>query len=316
VPRNRTARLAVLGSAAQRSQSAQHSSRSPDPLKRRIVVAVLVVFSLALITVYFRESSSGALHGVQSAGATVLRPFEVAADRVAQPFRDAYGYVSGLTSAKSKLNKLKAENARLKAEATQNAYLASQAAYLQKLLDYRSSPDFPADYTAVATQVLSTPVPAFDRQIIIDAGTADGVRLGSPVTIDQGLVGQVTEVTSHTAQVTLLVDATSNVAARDASTRPTSTGLIRHAGRGDQLILDRVQKDLNVGDGDVIVTAGSPQGKLPSVYPAGIPIGRVTGVSQNDVDIYKQIQVQPYVDFSSLEAVIVLVPKHPAAGQP
>ncbi len=97
---------------------------------------------------------------------------------------------------------------------------------------------------------------------------------------------------------------------------PGATGLIRHAGRGDQLILDRVQKDLDVRVGDVIVTAGSPQGKLPSVYPAGIPIGKVTGVSQNDVDIYKQIQVQPFVDFSSLEAVIVLAAKHPTPGQP
>jgi rod shape-determining protein MreC len=316
VPRNRTARLAVLGSAAQRSQSAPHSSRSANPLKRRIIVAVLVVLSLALITVYFRESSSGALHGAQSAGATVLRPFEVAADRVARPFRDAYGYVSGLTTAKSKLKKLRAENAQLRAAATLNAYAASQNAYLRKLLDYRNSPHFPADYTAVSTQVLSTLQPAYGRQIIIDAGTADGVRLGSPITIDQGLVGTVTQVASHTAQVTLLVDATSNVAARDVSTRPTATGLIRHAGRGDQLILDRVGKDLNVREGDVIVTAGSPQGKLPSLYPAGIPIGKVTGVNQNDVDIYKQIQVQPYVDFTSLEAVIVLVPKHPTAGQP
>jgi rod shape-determining protein MreC len=315
VPRNRTAKVAVLGSAAQRSQTAQYS-RSTGPVRRRVVVAVLVVLSLVLITVYFRESSGGALHGAQSAGATVLRPFEVATQRVARPFEDAYGYVSGLLHAKSEVKRLRAENTRLRNEVTINAYAASQNAYLRKTLHYLDSPHFPEDYTPITTQVLSTLAPAYGRVITIDAGKANGVRLWSPVTVAQGLVGQVTGVTRYTAQVTLLVDATSNVAARDVSTHPGATGLVRHAGSGDQLILDRVQKTLEVRKGDTIVTAGSPQGKLPSVYPAGIPIGRVTSVSQNDVDIYKQIQVQPFVDFSSLESVVVLSPKHPTPGLP
>ena len=50
-----------------------------------------MLLSLVLITVYFREPAGGGLHDVQSGGATVLRPFEVAANRVASPFRDAYG---------------------------------------------------------------------------------------------------------------------------------------------------------------------------------------------------------------------------------
>ena len=80
--------------------------------------------------------------------------------------------------------------------------------------------------------------------------------------------------------------------------------------------MDRVQKDLDVAKGDEIVTAGSLQGKLPSIYPRGLPIGTVTSVGQNDIDIYKQIQVQPYVDFSSLESVVVLVSKKPTPQLP
>ena len=143
MPRNRTARLAVLGSgASQRSQSAQHSSRSSALIRRRVVVGVLVVVSLALITVYFRESSGG-LHGVQSAGATVLQPFEVGADRVAQPFRDAYGYFSGLVHAKSENKKLKTQIAQLRDDRTQTALLAKENARLRALLAYKDSARFP-----------------------------------------------------------------------------------------------------------------------------------------------------------------------------
>jgi rod shape-determining protein MreC len=308
VPRNRTAKLAVLGSAAQRSQNAPYS-RSPDPVKRRIVVGVLVVLSLALITVYFRESSSGVLHGTQSAGSTVLRPFEVAAERVARPFRDAYGYVSGLVHAKDEAKRLRAENARLRSLETRNAGAAAENVHLKRMLNFQSSPTYPDDYTPVSTLVLSMPQQSFERQIVIDAGRSEGVRQGSPVVTDEGsLVGQVTGVASHTARVTLLLDESSFVAARDART-PATTGLIQHASQGDQLVLSRVQKNQVVRAGDEVVTAGSLEGKLPSVYPEGIEIGRITGVSQNDIDIFKQIQVKPFADFSSLGAVTVLVPK-------
>ena len=90
-----------LGSPAPRSRPPGSSSAVPPPLRRRIVAACSSLLSLVLITVYFREPAGGGLHGVQSAGATVLRPFEVGAERVARPFRDAYGWFAGLVDAKS-----------------------------------------------------------------------------------------------------------------------------------------------------------------------------------------------------------------------
>ena len=86
MPRNRTVRLAVLGSSVQRAAPSGYPSSRSSALKRRIIVGGLVLLSLVLITVSFRSS---ALDGVQGTAASVLRPFEVAADRVTRPFRDA-----------------------------------------------------------------------------------------------------------------------------------------------------------------------------------------------------------------------------------
>jgi cell shape-determining protein MreC len=64
-----------------------------------------------------------------------------------------------------------------------------------------------------------------------------------------------------------------------------------------------------VRDGDTIVTAGSlGKSTLPSMFPRGIPVGTVTSQSSNDVNPFKNIEVKPLVDFSSLQSVIVLVP--------
>ena len=56
------------------------------------------------------------------------------------------------------------------------------------------------------------------------------------------------------------------------------------------------------------MTAGWRAGALSSLYPKGIPIGKVTSVGQTDTDLFQQVQVDPYVDFGALDAVIVLVP--------
>src|SRR4051794_10867699 len=94
---------------------------------RRLVLAVLVILALALLTISFRSPTSGALHGVQDAGATALRPFQVAAQRVARPFRDVYGYFNDLAGAKSENAKLRRELRDARALAYANLATAQRA---------------------------------------------------------------------------------------------------------------------------------------------------------------------------------------------
>ena len=87
VPRNRTARSAVLGFPVRRPAPRSLSSRSTSALKRRIVLGLLVLLALALITISFRESADGPLHDAQGAVASAIQPLEVGVERVARSFR-------------------------------------------------------------------------------------------------------------------------------------------------------------------------------------------------------------------------------------
>jgi cell shape-determining protein MreC len=82
-----------------------------------------------------------------------------------------------------------------------------------------------------------------------------------------------------------------------------------HTGPGGTLILDYVNKQLKVNQGDVLVTAGTHNARYPDLYPYGIPIGRVSSVGATDTATFLQVQVQPYANLGSLDAVAVLVPK-------
>ena len=83
MPRQRSARPAALGVNVRRLPATSLSQRSSGPLRRRLVVGSLVLLALVLITFSFRSEAGGSMSGVQSAGATVLRPFAVGVDRIA-----------------------------------------------------------------------------------------------------------------------------------------------------------------------------------------------------------------------------------------
>jgi rod shape-determining protein MreC len=271
---------------------------------RRLVLLVLVAAALALLTVSFRSPTSGALHDVQSAGATVLRPFQVAAQRVARPFRDAYGYFSGLADAKSENKRLRQELRDARALAYTNLADARLAEELKKLLQFEAGRTYPKDYRAVNTTVISYPTSAFAEQVTIAAGSSSGIRVNTPVATADGLIGRVTNVSAHTALVTLLTDPDSNVPARDVSRGVA--GIIRH-GQGNTLILDRVSKEKKIEKGDIIVTQGTVDRRYPDIYPYGIPIGRVLSVGINDTASYLTVQVAPLARFDSLDAVAALI---------
>jgi rod shape-determining protein MreC len=304
-PPNRTARVAVLGSSVQRSRSKKHAAgRARNAVLRRLVLAMLVVAALALLTVSFRSPTSGALHDVQGAGATALRPFQIAAGRVARPFRDAYGYFDGLAGAKSENTKLKRELRAARAQLANNEAGALRAAELERLLHFEGGPSYPKDFRAVNTSVTSFPNGPFGQQIGIAAGSSSGIGLNTTLVSADGLLGRVTNVSPSTAVVTLITDPDSAVAAVDVKTGVR--GIIRH-GQGNTLILDRVSKEKTVHKGDLIVTQGTRDRRYPDLYPYGIPIGVVLTAGTSDIASFLTVQVEPFAQFDSLDSVAALV---------
>jgi rod shape-determining protein MreC len=206
---------------------------------------------------------------------------------------------------------VKKENAKLKAEVNQLRQKAllgegarAQNARLRQQLNFVDSPLFPNDYSAVNTRIIGWRN-EFDERVMIAAGRDNGIHQETPVVTNDGLVGIVTQVTGSAALVTLLTDESSAVQARDQDTG--AFGVVRHGEGEGSLIVDRVTKDKLVKEGDVIVTAGRRSQQYPSLFPANIPIGYVISVGQSDTAPFKQIQIQPFVDFSSLDAVTALI---------
>ncbi|MFH0916907.1 MAG: rod shape-determining protein MreC [bacterium] len=276
---------------------------------RRLVFVVLIIASLALLTVSFRESESGPVHAVQQAGVSVLSPLQSWGSRVAEPFQNGYRWMLTIWSAHKEAERLAEELQLLQGEAVKLKEQAEENQRLKSLLDFREKGTFPEGTQFEVARVTGKSPTRWEAWIQIDKGSADGVRIDQAVVgatpiggeslAGKGLVGKVIAVTAHTAQVQLITDSESSVAAKIQGSR--AEGIVEGSVSG-KLIMDFVDRDISVDLKLVIVTSG-----FGGVYPPAVPIGIVASVGEEDVNIYKEIEVQAFVDFRVLEEVMVLI---------
>jgi len=276
---------------------------------RRSIFVVLIIASLAILTVSFRESDSGPVHAVQQFAAGLLSPLQTFGARAAQPFKDGYEWVRTLWSAHQEAERLAKELQELQGEAIKLQEQAEENERLRALLEFREKGTFPLGTDFVVADVIGKSPTKWQAWIQIDKGSADGVQVDQAVVgatpnvgeglAGKGLVGKVVAVTPHTAKVVLIIDSSSSVAAKVQGSR--AEGIVEGSVTG-RLVMDYVDRDVVVEPKRVVVTSG-----YGGVYPQDIPIGIVTSVGEQDVNIYKEIEVQPFIDFRVLEEVMVLL---------
>ena len=120
-----------------------------------------------------------------------------------------------------------------------------------------------------------------------------------------GLAGKVTRVTGGTAEVTLITDSQSAVSAQVMP--DGATGIVKpEVGDPNDLLLDFVQKGKRVTEGTTVVTSGFASDSVRSIFPRGIPIGRVTKVDLDEVELYQRVHIKPFADLRRIDFVQVL----------
>jgi rod shape-determining protein MreC len=275
--------------------------------RRRAVLAVLIGLSIIMLTGYFGESTGGPLHRFQSGVQTILAPIEEGASRAFQPVRDVAGWFGDVFDAKGENKKLRKELADTRQQLAQAQTLARDDAQLRKLAQLGNKSGFPDTERVTARVIWKSPT-AWYSTIEIDAGRGDGVRPDQPVITGDGLVGKVTQVTGGTAVVTLITDSESSVSGQIEP--DGANGIVQpRVGDPSQMQLKFIQKGHPVKEGATVVTSGFASGKLTSIFPRGIPIGEVTKVSSDELELYRQVQIRPFADFRRMDYVQVLTSK-------
>lgn len=216
--------------------------------------------------------------------------------------RGGWGRYLALQRIEEENAQLRDETARLRVSLQRERALAAQSRDLQRLLDLRNST---ALETMAASVIAGGASPDF-RTVTIDKGRGQGLAADMAVIVPAGVVGRVIMPAARAAKVQLLSDRNAAVAALVERSR--AQGIVVGTG-DDRLRMEYVAGTADLKVGDQVVTSG-----MDGIYPKGFVIGQIESV-QRGAGEFTEIVVRSSVDFSALEAVLVIVTPPAAATE-
>jgi rod shape-determining protein MreC len=268
----------------------------------------LVLIVLGLLLLVFHES--GILAPVEGALRYVLDPLQRVFSRVTVGIGGLFQTVGEVRELRARTEELQAQVDALTVENVRLREYEAEVQQLKALLNFVSQYPISASLGAeVISREACDTFPCGDvvgvepnpylRYVTINVGSLQGVEVGMPVVSGgAGLVGRVAQVGPRTAEVQLLTDTDSAVAALLQTSRVT--GLV--VGQPDgTLRMEYIPQEQHIDVGDIVLTSG-----LGGVMPKGLVIGQVTEVLQMDYALFQSAVVRPAIDLSRLELVLVI----------
>ncbi|WP_329132016.1 rod shape-determining protein MreC [Streptomyces sp. NBC_01476] len=269
-----------------------------DTKESRLLLVLLVVVAFALITMDIRGGENSPLDRPRQAAQSVFGPVEKSVAGAVDPVGNAIDAVRDSGDRSGTISRLERENETLKQQLGSKDITRNRAAELDKMLKTAGA----GQYTIKGAQIIAIgAAQGFSWTVTIDAGSNDGIARDMTVINGDGLVGRVTTVGPSTATVLLANDPDFTVGTR----LEKSMELGFATGQGNRpMRVQLLNGKANVHDGDRLVTFGSEAGKP---FVAGVPVGRIISVDPSGGNLTKTVQVQPFVSFTKLDIVGVVV---------
>jgi rod shape-determining protein MreC len=277
--------------------------------KKRLSVEAILFIALTLVSFSMLFVSTREL--MMNFRETGLSLFSGVRGRVS----DLSSFVSHTVLSVQELFRLRAEHAELLEQIARYERLERSAADINREnIRLREQLAFSQElhYRHIPARLIGRDPDNLYSAMVINKGRRSGVTKDMAVIAWQGgsqaLVGKVIEARAFDSLVMPLYDTSLLVASRFAASR--YEGIVEGQGNPEATLrmrfIPRRARD-EISHGDLIITSG-----MGGIYPSGISIGRVTGVSYREYEISMEVEVEPLIDFSRLEYVFVIEEKAPS----
>jgi len=251
----------------------------------RLSLIILIVISLALVII--GKIDTRVTEKIRTQITDTIIPVLSGLSSPAQAYRSIKVAIHNTIFVFQENENLRQENEQLDRLKSVAIELESENARLRKLLHYL--PD--KNVAFMTARVVGDAGGPYNRSVIINSGSENGIKNGLVVINSQGLVGRIYEVGDNSARILLITDINSRV--------PVMTEVSREravlTGNNNELPrLNHLPSDTQIKEGDKVVTSGDGE-----FFPAGITVGVVHTLNN------KYVSVQPAVDWSRLEYITI-----------
>lgn len=263
--------------------------------KTMLIVGVIILVAVNLIVLSVSGKHHYPPYALGRVALTIIAPFQVTLTHTIHFTKSIWRHYFFLVSAARENENLKKSLSHLIQKNNEYHEIEIENDRLRKLFDFRQN---------IADEVLAAEVIGIDpspwyRTIIIDKGKADGIKMGLPVIIPEGVVGQVIDSSERYSKILLIIDQNSAVDALVQRNR--ARGIIKGIS-SDQCTFKYVLRRHDIEMGDSVIASG-----LDGVFPKGLRIGYVTEKAEGNSGLFQEVSVMPFVDFEKLEEVFILL---------
>jgi len=256
----------------------------------RLLIWLLVGLSFVVI-----DSRYHALDGLRGGFSLLLQPVREAMRAPGDIVAELGGFFTRHRLLQKERDALLAERARLLLGVSAAQDLGRENAELRILLQLQARPG----QQLVRAALLYKGHDWFSQRITLDRGARAGLRSGLPVVDAEGLVGQVSRVYPGSSEV-MLVSSPGHLTPVTVE-RTGQRGLAAGGGEG-QLELRYMPAQTDIKVGDRLLTSG-----IDRVYPAGIPVARISRVSRSQSSPYLRVECVPLAGLDRSRVVLVMV---------
>ena len=271
-----------------------------SPVKHKFLILCLsLALAVSLFSGVFAVMGWGSL--LRDVGSAVLYPFQWVVSTAGNAVEGFGAYFSDIRALQDEIAALREENESLREQLADAELVADENSWLYQYLSMKEENE---DYALCAATVIASSSASgeYVTEITLNKGASSGIKTGMPVVTAVGLVGVVVEVGPYHCLVSTVLNPSVSVGA--VTSEYAENGLCEGnyaLALDGHTALRYLREEANVQEGDIVLTSGRG-----SVYPYGIPIGRILSVSSNPYSRTTEAVVEPFTDFSELTRVMIL----------
>lgn len=235
--------------------------------------ALVLLFLVAFVMMLINKTDTAIMEKTSSLATDVVSPVIDLLVMPAKAIAGVYDYLKELKQVRLENQKLREDNQKLRQLRDDAEALEIENKILAGLLNYV----VPPEAKFITSRVIAEESDAFSHSLIAYTGGSEKVSKGQVVLSDRGVVGRIEQVGELYSKIILITDINSKIPVMVERTR------VRGVLTGDntptpKMIFIPLEAELTVGDR--IVTSG-----IAGVFPAGLPIGKISSIEKNNVKI-------------------------------
>ena len=183
----------------------------------------------------------------------------------------------------------------------ENEELKKELEEMKKLLEINNAL---SEYTQLNAVVINRDLGYWNDTITINKGEHDGVTIGMPAVVGEGLIGKVVSTTTFSSTIRLITatDVVEKISVKIQNGEDYVYGILSsYDNETNTHIIEGISQTDKIENGSIVTTTG-----MGDIFPAGIMIGKITGVRTDTFDLSNVLEMQSNVNFDNINYVTLL----------